>query len=122
MSRQWVVTRPARLAETDLTAGLYEAWFVLVTRTVPHDETDLAPTHCPVCRHALLVVAAVRSGMSLDAAVQWVADLPAVAALEAITMEDLPVDQDGNERDGGETLDQETTETLARLLERASQL
>lgn len=57
------------LAEETMTAGQHAAVWLVVAADLPHDEGEIGPTHCPVCRNALGVVALVSGGVDLDSAV-----------------------------------------------------
>lgn len=82
---------PAVVAvEAELTAGEWEQMFLLAQAGGRHDEIDLSPTHCPVCRSAVAVTVLASHGMPTGDAVErasgWLAaDLVAAFTFAADT-------------------------------------
>lgn len=75
----WIYERDGhRLAEDDLTVGEWEHIFILVNGMgVPHSEVDIDPRHCPVCRSAIAIQAALNAGIpSVPVAAALLVDLP----------------------------------------------
>jgi hypothetical protein len=84
----WIYERDGhRLAEDDLTTGEWEHLYILVNRLgVPHREIDISPLHCPVCRSAIAIQAALKAGVpSVEAAAALLVDLPRGALPAAFT-------------------------------------
>lgn len=75
----WIYERDGHhLAETDLTVGEWEHIYILVNRLgVPHSEVDIDPLHCPVCRSAIAIQAALNAGIpNIEVAAALLVDLP----------------------------------------------
>lgn len=75
----WIYERDGhRLVEADLTVGEWEHIFILVNRMgVVHGELDIDPLHCPVCRSAIAIQAALNAGIpTIEAAAMLLVDLP----------------------------------------------
>ena len=75
----WVYERDGhRQVEDDLTTGEWEHLYLLVNRLgLPHTELEIDPLHCPTCRSAIAVHAALMAGVpSIEAAAALLVDLP----------------------------------------------
>lgn len=72
-----------RLAEDELTAAEQASLVTIANESYPHAELDVHPRHCQVCRNAIVVTAAVKSGMPLARAVALLNELSAEATVRA---------------------------------------
>lgn len=72
--RGWTCTiGGANVAEEDLLAAEWETAWLLASIVVPHEEREISPAHCPVCRSALATVVAARATDDLADAAALVA-------------------------------------------------
>lgn len=84
----WIYERDGhRLVEDDLTTGEWEHLYILVNRLgIPHREVDIDPLHCPVCRSAIAIQAALNAGIpNIETAAALLVDLPRGALPSAFT-------------------------------------
>lgn len=84
----WIYERDGhRLVEDDLTTGEWEHLYLLVNRLgLPHTELEIHPLHCPTCRSAIAIQAALAAGVpTIEAAAGMLVDLPRGALPNAFT-------------------------------------
>jgi hypothetical protein len=79
---------PVALDEESLNAATWEQLFLLANRGLPHDESWIAPIHCPTCRLAIAMIAVITAGLaeSLDEAAILVGSMPAADLLSSFEL------------------------------------
>jgi len=91
---RWAVAIDGKvsLREEDLTAGEWELLYRRANAAgFPHDERDLSPVHCPICRNAFVTLAFLRwapaGTVTIDQALEIVEGMPRDQVLDCIVVE-----------------------------------
>jgi hypothetical protein len=72
-----------RLAADEMSAADWGSIVQLVNQSLPHAEVDIHPQHCQLCRNAIIVTAAVKSGVPFENAVLLLTQVSAEASMLA---------------------------------------